>query len=55
MLAASFTNLGEIISGSVAFFELKDFMVLFMSLGLDFVKSKFSKLLKVSVILTTLG
>ena len=45
MLAASFTNLGEILSGPVAFFEFKDYIILFTSLGLAFGKSKFPKCL----------
>ena len=45
MLAASFTNLGGILSGPAAFFEFKDFIVLFISLGLAFGKSKFPKCL----------
>ena len=45
MLAASFTNFGGILSGPVAFFEFKDFIIWFMSLGLGFGKSKFPKCL----------
>ena len=45
MLAASFTNLGGILSGPVAFYEFTDFIILFMSLGLAFGKSKFPKCL----------
>ena len=44
MLAASLTNLGGILSGPIAFFEFKDF-ILFMSLVLAFGKSKFAKCL----------
>ena len=36
MLAATFTNLSGILSGPVAFLEFKDFIILFMSLGLAF-------------------
>ena len=43
MLAASFTDLGGILSGDNAFFEFKDFIILFMSLGLAFDKLKFPK------------
>ena len=43
MLAASSTNLGGILSGPDVFFEFKDFIILFMSLGLAFGKSKFPK------------
>ena len=39
MLATSFTNLGEILSGAIAFFEFKDFIILFRFLGLAFGKS----------------
>ena len=46
MLAASFTNLGGILSEpAVFFFEIKDFIILFMCLGLAFGKSKFPKYL----------
>ena len=45
MLAASFTNLNGILLGPAAFFEFKDFIILFMSLGLAFGKSKFPKCL----------
>ena len=45
MLAASFTNLVGILLGPVAFFEFKDFIILFMSLGHAFGKSKFPKCL----------
>ena len=45
MLAAILTNLDGISSGPVAFFEFKDFIILFMSLVLAFGKSKFAKCL----------
>ena len=41
MLAASFTSLGGILLGSVAFFELKIFIILYMSLAFAFGKPKF--------------
>ena len=44
MVAASFPNLGGILSGPVAFLEIKDFIILFVSLGLPFPKSKFPKI-----------
>ena len=45
MLAASFTDLSGTLSGRDVFFEFKDFIILFMSLGLAFGKSKFPKCL----------
>ena len=51
MLAASVTSLDRILQGPIGFL---DFMILFMSLGLVFDKSKFSKFLKGLLILTTL-
>ena len=47
MLAASYTNLGETLSGPVSFLDFKDFMNLLISLGLAFGKSKFSNFLKI--------
>ena len=41
MLAASFTNLGGILSGPVAFFKFKDIMIMLMSLGLALGKLKY--------------
>ena len=55
MLAARFANLGGILSGPVTFFEFEDFIILFMSLGLAFGKSVFTKFLRVSFILTKIG
>ena len=55
MLGASYTNLGGVLSGPVTFFKFKDFIILFLSLGLAFGKSRFLKFLKVSFTLTTLG
>ena len=43
----------ESYQGPLLFFEFKDFIILFMSLGLVFGKSKFRKCLWVSFILTT--
>ena len=43
MLAASFTNLSEILSESVAFSKFNNFIIFFMSLELAFDKSKFPK------------
>ena len=54
MLLTIFTNLGGTLSGPIAFLISKDFMILFMSLGLAFGRSKFSKLLKVSFTLLQL-
>ena len=45
MLAASFTVLGGILLPSSAFYEFKDFIILFMSLGPAFGKSKFFRIL----------